>query len=103
MLQLNENAHKLLFELCHYCDHFTTAVCIDRITVIHFVYMFVQHISNKHSSSSSENDFVFALDPSLGVSDLMLSSHQTREHYQMSASSHAPDNVDIYRQPIHVG
>jgi len=67
------------------------------------VYLFVYHSSNKHSSSSCDNDFVFAPDPSLGVSDLMLSANQTRECYQMSASSHAPDNVDIYRQPIHVG
>ncbi|XP_021936517.1 ankyrin-3-like isoform X3 [Zootermopsis nevadensis] len=42
-----------------------------------------------------------SMDPSLGVSDLMLS--QTKEHYQTLASNNASDNVDLYRQPIHVG
>ncbi|XP_069685687.1 ankyrin-3-like isoform X5 [Periplaneta americana] len=41
--------------------------------------------------------------PSLGVSDLMLGPHQAKEQYQTSASNHVPDNVDLYRQPVHVG
>jgi hypothetical protein len=45
-------------------------------------------------------NILFSIDPSLGVSDLMLS--QAREHYQTS-SNQAPDNIDLYRQPIHVG
>ncbi|XP_033609017.1 ankyrin-3 isoform X5 [Cryptotermes secundus] len=44
-----------------------------------------------------------SMDPSLGVSDLMLSPLQVREHYQTAASNHVPDNVDLYRQPVHVG
>ncbi|PSN43662.1 Ankyrin-3 [Blattella germanica] len=41
--------------------------------------------------------------PSLGVSDLMLGPTHVREQYAQSSSNHAPDNVDLYRQPVHVG
>ncbi|XP_063217303.1 ankyrin-3 isoform X8 [Bacillus rossius redtenbacheri] len=42
--------------------------------------------------------------PSTGTGDIVLHPCQARDVYsQSSVSNHAPDNVDIARQPVHVG